>query len=174
MPNPPIFSRFTFLLLMLPCLFFSGCGVYSFTGTTLSPDLQTISVDNFYNNSAGPANLRQTMTEKLKEYYQQNSQLKIGQADGTADLQVGGTIVGYDLSPLAPREDGLAASNRLTIRVQVKFVNTKNDEESFDSPFSFYADFPQTQSLSAVENELINTILDQIVLDVFNKTVANW
>lgn len=172
------FYSIVILLIVSPLM---GCGVYSFTGTTLSPDIKNISVANFINNAGGgPANLSQLLTEKVKEYYQQNSTLKITDPDASADLQLEGTIVGYDVTPIAPtaptagQQTQLASLNRLTIRVQVRFTNTKNEEENFDTPFSFYADFPQERTLTQVENELINTIFDQIVFDIFNKSVANW
>jgi hypothetical protein len=162
------------LLIILSC---NGCGFvnYSFTGTTLRPDVKTISVTNFINNSGGgPANISQNFTERVKEYYQQNSTLKIYPANGTADLQLEGAITGYDVTPIAPTQGQFASLNRLTVRVQVKFINTKDETESFDAPFSFYADFPQERTLTAVENELLAVIFDQIVLDIFNKSVANW
>ena len=67
-----------------------------------------------------------------------------------------------------------AAVNRLQITIQVRFTNTKDDTKSFDQPFSFYKDFPQNQTLSQNESQLIPAILDQLVLDVFNKTAADW
>jgi hypothetical protein len=163
-----------FLFVILSC---TGCGVvnYSFTGVALSPDIQTISVSNFTNNSGGgPANITQNFTERVKEYFQQNSTLKIYQPDGTADLLLEGAITGYDVMPIAPTEGQFAALNRLTVRVQVKFTNTKDETQNFDSPFSFYADFDQSRTLTSVENELLTVIFDQIVLDIFNKSVANW
>lgn len=168
---------FAFVLLISVGL--SSCGVYSFSGVSIKPDIKTITIANFYNNAAGgPPNLTQTLTEKTKEYYQQNSTLKIANTDG--DLQLEGTIVGYDLTPEAPTasssadQPDQAALNRLTIRVKVKFVNTKDDTQNFEQEFSFFKNFPQDQSLSDVESTLIPQILDQIILDVFNKSVANW
>jgi transcription-repair coupling factor (superfamily II helicase) len=58
--------------------------------------------------------------------------------------------------------------------VKVKFTNAKNKEQNFDQGFSFYADFDQNKSLASVERDLIETISDQIILDIFNKSVANW
>jgi hypothetical protein len=164
------FLKNTFILAII--LFsYTSCGVvkYSFTGTTIRQDVKTISVANFINNSGGgPANITQNFTERVKEYYQQNSTLKIGPTDGTADLQLEGAITGYDLTPIAPTQGQFASLNRLTVRVQVKFTNTKDETENFDAPFSFYADFPQERTLTAVENELLTVIFDQIVLDIFN------
>jgi hypothetical protein len=173
-----LFSAFAPVLL---AFFLTSCGVYSFTGTTISSDIQNISVANFFNNSGGgPANLSQTLTESLKEYYQRNSTLKIASPDGNADLQLEGTIVGYEVTPIAPtsptndQQTPLASLNRLTVRVQVKFVNTKDETQSFDSVFSAYEDFPQERTLTQVENEKIPIIFERIVFDVFNKSVANW
>lgn len=172
--------RYTLCPLLL-AFTLTGCGIYSFTGTTLSPDIKNISVANFYNNSGGgPANLSQTLTESLKEYYQRNSTLKIAPPDGNADLQLEGSIVGYEVTPVAPtapatgQQTPLASLNRLTVRVQVKFVNTKDETQNFDTSFSAYEDFPQERTLTQVENEKIPIIFERIVFDVFNKSVANW
>ena len=63
----------------------------------------------------------------------------------------------------------------MTIRVQVDFTNTLNQEEDFGRSFSFYDDFnTQTSTLTLAEDELIDTIFDQIIFDIFNATVANW
>jgi hypothetical protein len=154
-------------------LLLQACGVYSFRGSTLSADLKTIQINNFSLNAAGgPANLSITFTEKLKEYYQRNTQLKL--SNSKPDLLLEGTVVGYDLSPQAPTSQDKAGLNRLTITVQVKFTNTKDEEKNFDQDFSFYADFEQTQTLSQVENKLIPIILDQIVLNIFNKSAGDW
>ena len=78
------------------------------------------------------------------------------------------------MEPLATQSNERAAFNRLKITVQADFINTKDKKQNYNSSFNFYADFPQNQSLSAVEDNLIKTIADQVVLDIFNKSVANW
>ena len=91
-----------------------------------------------------------------------------------------GTITQYALTPIAPTGSpggtGVerAAQTRLTIGIKVKFTNLKDKEQNFDQQFSFYADFDQSKSFATVERELIETISDQIILDIFNKSVANW
>ena len=150
-----------------------ACGAYSFKGSTLSADLKTIAISNFTLAAAGgPANLGNTITEKLKEYYQRNTQLKLKATN--PDLQLEGSVVGYDLTPQAPTSQDKAGLNRLTITIQVKFSNNKDEEKNFDQNFSFYADFNQNQTLSQVESKLIPIILDQIILDIFNKSAGDW
>ncbi|MBA4853265.1 LptE family protein [Emticicia sp. BO119] len=169
-----VLKRYLFLSLFLcASVMLDSCKIYSFTGTTLSSDLKTITIQNFVMNTAGgPANLTLNFTEKLKEYYQRNTSLKLKPNDG--DLFLEGSITGYELTPVAATASDKAALNRLTIRVEVRFVNTKNEDESFEKEFSFYQDFPQEQTLAQVEGSLVPKILDQLVLNIFNDTAAQW
>lgn len=162
---------------MLVGLLCTGCGIYSFTGASISPDTKTISIPTFLDRSSNsPPYLAQTFSEKTREYFLRNTSLSLMPRDG--DLNLEATISQYAISPIAPSGGAggveRAAQTRLTIGVRVKFTNTKNKEQNFDQTFSFFQDFAQNQSLSAVERELIETISDQIILDIFNKAVANW
>ena len=162
------------------CLALSGCGVYSFTGASISPDIKTISIDNIFNDTPdGPANLSQTFTEKMRDYFAQNTSLVLVQEEG--DLQFEGRIVRYATSPEAPtasrEEDGVdqSALTRLTITVQSSYYNTQDDTFNFDQSFSFFSTYDnQRFSLTDVEDQLIDEISEQIIIDIFNASVANW
>src|SRR5687768_11095102 len=97
-------------------LVFSGCGVYSFTGANISPDIKTVSIPNFQNQAnQGPANLSQVFSEQLRDYFQRNTSLT--QVRTNADLQFEGAIIGYEVVPAAIQRQGeqdIAALNRLT------------------------------------------------------------
>ena len=171
------------VLFFIIMLFAYGCGVYSFTGANISPDIKTISIQKFNDEIGnGPPNLSQLFTEKIRDYYQQNTSLSIVQNEG--ELQLEGSIVGYSITPMAPRASGsqnfedtdIAALQRLTITVRVTYVNTQDDSFDFDNKnFSFYADYdPEKQDFNSIEAQLVEEIYDAIVLDIFNATVANW
>ncbi|GAB4404960.1 MAG: hypothetical protein OHK0053_30650 [Microscillaceae bacterium] len=148
-----------------------GCGIYSFSGT--STDARTIFVDNFQNISGGgPPSLAQDFTEQLKEYYQRNSPLSL--ANEEAELIVRGQIKQYQVSPIAAGGDSRAAQNRLTIGIEVDFTDTRNEKANFTQTFTFYSDFAQELTLEQVEVEKIEEIFEQLILDIFNKTVADW
>lgn len=155
-----------------------SCGVYSFTGASTAAD--TIQVGDFFNNTdLAPANIGQTFTNSLKDYYQRNSSLSIVQDDG--QLRIEGTITEYAVRPMAPVASGnsqladAAALTRLTIGVKATYEDTLEPKNSFkDRSFSFYADFPNDQDLTAIQEQLERQIFDQILLDIFNATVANW
>jgi Lipopolysaccharide-assembly len=152
---------------------YTSCGIYSFSGTSLSPDIKSITVVNFTMATAGgPSNMALQFNEKMKEYYQRNTSLALLPSNG--DLQLEGNIAGYEVIPAAPTATDQAALNRLSITIQVKFTNNKDEEKNFDQSFTFFKDFPQNQTLSQVESRLIPQILDQLVQDIFNKTAGDW
>ncbi len=149
----------------------SSC--YSFKGASLDPKLQTIQVSNIRMETAGgPANLTLEINEKLKEYFQRNTSLKINNKN--PDLTIEGSIVGYELTPQAPTGDDKAGLNRITLRIQFRLTNRLDEDKNFEQEFSFYQDFPQSQTLTQVEKTLIPKLVDQIILDLFNKIAGDW
>jgi hypothetical protein len=149
----------------------SSC--YSFKGASLDPNLKTIQISNIRMETAGgPANLSLTINEKLKEYFQRNTSLKINNKN--PDLQIEGSIIGYELTPQAPTGDDKAGLNRLTLTIQFRLINRLDEDKNFEQEFSFYQDFPQNQTLPQVEKELIPKLVDQIILDLFNKIAGDW
>ena len=158
----------------------SGCGIYSFTGTNISPDIKTISIKNYINETGlGPSRIGQNFTEKLKEYFLQNTSLKLVKSDG--DLQLEGSITAYSLGPVGAQQGNSGAlvtqtgqQNRLSIKIKSKFTNTKDETINFEKDFTHYEDFSSSQSLSAVETEKVEIVLERIIFDTFNASVANW
>lgn len=168
-------NLYKYLYIPLSLIILSSCKIsYSFTSAKLSEDINTISIQNFYNNSgAGPSNLGDLFTEKLKDYYQQNTRdLSIVSENG--DIRLEGKITSYSVSPLSPQANEISALTRLTINVQTKFINTIDSLQNFNKRFSFYSDFTQEQNLSDVEDEKIDEIFEQIIQDIFNKTLEDW
>ncbi|MEM1405419.1 MAG: LptE family protein [Bacteroidota bacterium] len=159
-------------------LFLTGCGVYSFTGVAITAE--TISIQNFYNDAdGGPPDMAQTFTNQLTDYFQRNTNLTKVEEKG--ELQIEGVVSNYRLTPVAPTATGTddvgdaAALTRLTITVSVSYVNTTDENFSFENKtFSFFEDFDNDLNITTIEADLLNRIFDQIILDIFNATVANW
>lgn len=161
------------LLLLIITLATAGCGVYSFSGASISPEVKTFSVLFFPNRAqlVQPL-LSQAFTEKLKEKF--ISQTNLRQLDRSGDLQFEGYITDYKASPVAIQGTQTAALNRLTISVFVKFTNKVDPKQDFETNFSRYADYDSRKSLQEVEVGLIEEINRQLVDDIFNKSVSNW
>ena len=175
-------SRITHIvILFVAALVPASCGVsanYSMTGSTTNAE--TISIVEFYNNAdLGPANMGQTLSNDLKNYFIQNSNLRVIPEEG--QLQLEGEITDFRLTPIAPVASGdgnelaTASSTRLTITVKATYINTLDEKMSFkDKSFSFFKDFPSDINLSDVEEQYTRQIFERIINDIFNASVANW
>jgi hypothetical protein len=151
-----------------------SCGIYSFTGTSIQPDVKTITIPFFeYKALKVNPSLSNQLTEALQEKFRRFTRLELIEEEG--DLEVAGAVVGYDVRATAITATEQAAQNRLTVSVKVSFTNRKYPEESFpEKSFSAYADFDATQTLDAVEATLCDEIVEKLCEDIFNGTVANW
>lgn len=160
-------------LSILSLFLLSSCGFYSFTGASISPNVKTYSVKYFQNKAnTVNASLSNSFTEKLKDYF--STQTNLQQIDSDGDLSFEGDITSYTIKPIAIKANETARQNRLTIKIEVSFINKFDDKLSFNSSFSRYKDFPAEEDLSSVEDIYMEQICDEIVEDVFNKSVVNW
>lgn len=151
-----------------------SCGIYSFTGTSIQPDVKSITIGYFeYKALKVNPSLSNDLTEALRSQFRKMTSLE--QLDMDGDLEITGEISGYDVKPQAVTAGDVAAQNRLTVTVKCSFTNRKYPEDNFTTKsFSGYADYPSEQSLDAVESTLCAEIIDKIIEDIFNATVAQW
>lgn len=91
-----------------------------------------------------------------------------------ADLDLEGEITGYEIAPMAVKEDGYASQTKLTVTVRVRYSNRVKPAEDFEQTFSSHKEFDSSRLLSDVERELCTQITDEITDMIFNATVANW
>ncbi len=159
---------------MLAIPVFQACKVsYSFTGAAIDPSVKTFTVYYFPNRArlVNP-NLSQQFTEALQDRMMQQTSLTMKEDSG--DLEFEGQITGYETRPMNIQEGDLAAQNRLTVTVKVKYTNNKNHDDDWEKNFSSYVDYDSTNLLSDVEDELMEEILQQLIDDIFNASIANW
>ena len=146
---------------------------YSFSGTSIQPDVNTITINYFeYNAPKVNPSLSNDLTEALKTQFRKMTRLEQVEMDG--DLEIEGEVTGYDVKATAVTADEVAAQNRLTVTVKIKFTNRKYPEDDLEQNFSSYSDYDSTQSLDAVESTLCKEIVDKLIEDIFNATVAQW
>lgn len=163
-----------FAALAVTAVLVQSCGIYSFTGTSIQPDVTSITI-NYFEYQALKVNpsLSNSITEALQEKFIKLTKLELVDMDG--DLEITGAVSGYDVKATAVTANEQVAKNRLTVTVKISFMNRKYPEDDFqDKSFSAYADFDGTSSLDAVESQLCEEIIEQLCDDIFNATVANW
>jgi hypothetical protein len=171
-------GRFLLTSLLVSILVVTGCRInYSFTGASIAPDVKTVYIDYFPNRArvVNPT-LSNSFTEALKDKFVNETGLTLRNDQG--DLEFSGEITGYDIRPLSIQQStngrDVASQNRLTVTVKVKFVNNKDHDQDFNSTFSAYYDWDSTKNLSDVEDAAVSDITEQLVDDIFNRSVANW
>jgi hypothetical protein len=165
---------FSLHLLLIAFVFLQN-GCYSFRGVSIDPNTKTYSVTLFTNNTtAAPPTLAQQFTERLKDKIRNNSRLSLVNTEGS-DLAFSGQVVGYDVTALAPQPGQTAAYNQLRITINVELADNKNEKGSWKQSFTFQADFPGNAQLITFQDQLIKTITDKILEDIFNKAFTeNW
>ena len=91
------------------------------------------------------------------------------------DLQFEGEITGYKINPMTATAEQTAAQNRLTITVNVRFFNNKNEDDNFEKSFSHYYDYgANVQLVGSALDDAFDEIIERIAQDIFNASVAKW
>ena len=162
------------MALAVTALLVHSCGIYSFSGTSIQPDVKTVTINYFeYKALRVNPSLSNDLTEALKDKFRKMTRLEQVEMDG--DIEVTGTVTGYDVRAMAVTAEEVASQNRLTVTIKISFTNRKHPEDDFpDKSFSAYSDYDSTQSLDAVEATLCEEIIEKLCEDIFNATVANW
>ena len=160
-------------IIFASALLVASCGIYSFTGTSIQPDVKTITIPYVeYKALRVNPSLAGDLTEALKEKFRKLTRLE--QVDQDGDLELVVEVTGYDVKATAITANELAAQNRLTVNAKITFTNRKYPEDDVSQSFSAYEDFDATMSLDAVEAGLCESIIEKLVEDIFNATVAQW
>jgi hypothetical protein len=151
-----------------------SCGIYSFTGTNINPDVKSVQIDYFPNEAIlVEPSLSQTFTQQLRDLF--DTQTNLTSVSSGGDLQFEGEITGYKINPMTATAQQTAAQNRLTITVNVRFFNNKFEDDNFEKSFSHYYDFDaNSQLVGGILDDAFDEIIERIAQDIFNASVAKW
>ncbi len=163
------------IIALLSLLALSNCGTvsYSLSGASIPAAAKTVSVQYIPNNApiVNPQ-LSQNLTDALKDKFQSQTSLKL--INGTGDLDFEGEITGYSVRPVAIQGGDVAAKNRLTVTITMRYSNAIDPTYEFDKSFSRYEDYDSGENLKDKEEELTAIIIEQLIDDIFNNSVVNW
>jgi len=167
-------KKFSYTIIFLLIITTQSCGIYSFTGTNLHPDVKTVQIDYFPNNAIlVEPSLSQEFTIRFQDLFTTQTNLTLVKTGG--DLQFEGEITGYKINPMTATADQTAAQNRLTITVNVRFFNNKLEEDNFEKTFSHFHDYDANAQLTGgILDDAFNDIIERITQDIFNASVAKW
>jgi hypothetical protein len=163
------------LMVILPLLCVSCSISYQFSGaSTINYDkVKTISITDFpIKADYVYAPLATKFNEDLKDVFVRQTRLQTVKRN--PDLSIEGEITGYTQYNQAVRSDGYSSETKLTITVNVRYVNNTNHAEDFERQFSAFRVYDSSKLLTQVQDELIAQMTKEITDEIFNATVANW
>lgn len=152
-----------------------ACSVsYKFNGASIDyAKTKTIEIAEFPIRSSyvwGP--MGPMFNNALKDQYASHTRLQ--QVKRNGDLKIEGEITQYSQRNKSVSSEGYSAQTELSITVNVRFTNNVNHSEDFERQFTSSKSYDTTQSLSSVQEELVNQMVKDLVDQIFNATVANW
>lgn len=149
---------------------------YGFTSAVGGLDysvIKTISFDKFpIRSSYVWAPMEAMFYNKLVDEYSSKTKLKVQKRNGDLDLQ--GEIVEYSQTNKSVAADGFSAQTQLKITVNVRYTNNVDHKEDFEQRFSATTTYASKLSLASVQEELVQEMINDIVDQIINATVANW
>ncbi len=153
----------------------AACSIsYKFNGASIDyTKTKTIQISDFPIRSSyvwGP--MASIFNNKLKELYANNTRLI--QVKRNGDMKIEGEITQYTQRNKAVTSEGSSAQTELSMTVNVRFTNNANHKDDFERQFSATSSYGNTQSLTAVQEELVTQMVKEITDQIFNATVANW
>lgn len=162
-------------LLLLSVIVLTACSVsYKFNGASIDyTKTKTIQIVDFpirSNYVWGP--MGPMFNNALKDEYANHT--KLIQVKRNGDLKLEGEITQYSQRNKAVSSEGHSNMTELSITVNVRFTNNANHNEDFERQFTSSKSYETTLSLNSVQEQLVRQMVEDLVDQIFNATVANW
>ena len=153
----------------------AACSVsYKFNGASINySKTKTIQIADFPIRSSyvwGP--MGPIFNNQLKDMFANHTRLIQVRRNG--DLKIEGEITQYTQRNKGVSSQGYSAQTELSMTVNVRFTNNTNHKEDFERQFTATKSYETTQSLNAVQEELVTQMVKELTDQIFNATVANW
>ena len=153
-----------------------GCSSYSFTGSTLPPHVETISVPVFEDQTlSGIPNLSDSITELLIDRFVNQTRLRLVADLTDSDTILSGVVLQYRNQPAAVSGDEQATVNRVNITVSARFEDREKGRDRVpERSFTAFGEYDPVADGIDGETEAANAALRQIADDVFTAATSNW
>jgi len=159
------------LCLLLP----TACSVsYKFNASSIDySKTKTIQIADFpIRSNYIWAPMGPMFNNELKSQFTDHTKLQLVRRNG--DLKLEGEITRYDQRNKGVSSDGHSSMVELSMTVNCRFTNNVNHDEDFEQQFTATSSYESTQSLSSVQDALVEEMVKNICEQIFNQAVANW
>lgn len=170
-------TNFTIMALAIACIIIPAACTISYGFTSIGGldynKVKTVSFDKFPIRSTYVwAPMEAMFYNSLVSEFSSKTKLKVQKRNGDLDLQ--GEIVEYSQTNKSVAADGYSAQTQLKLTVNVRYTNNTKHEDDFEQRFSATTVYDSSQSLASVQEDLVQEMIDDIIDQILNATVANW
>lgn len=160
------------LLVLLSFLFLNGCGIYTFSGSTLPSHLKTIDIPLFVNNSDKPG-VAESLTEMLNNRVRSDKLLK--PVSSGSDATISGRVTYYRDQPYDYTSEGLRSvdveSYEVKISVEIEFVDNVKDDIIYKGTITENGIYDFKNETEDIGRErAIQKIIDQVM----QNSIQSW
>lgn len=169
------FSKLIVLSGMSLMLIIPACMNYSFTGTSIPGDVESIYIPFFPDNSqSGLGDLSDRLNNALVNRFVNQSRLSLENERESADSWMEGTIQSYQNRPFSVGGDEQANLNEIQIVVRATFQFANNEQSEYSKTFTGSSTYNVLENPVDGELEAAEEALQQIANNAFNDAVSNW
>lgn len=166
--------RTFFFLLSLPFLL-SGCFRYSFTGTSIPEDVNSVYIPFFADQSdSGISDLSDRLNQALVDRFINQTRLQLANSQGSADAVLEGSISSYRNEAFSITGNNQTTQNEVTINVRATFRYTDKEQAEWSSSFNGSATYDTNENPIEGESNAADEALSQIANNMFNDAVSGW
>lgn len=157
-----------FVLLLVP-----GCAWYSFTGASIPEHLNTVAIPLVEDNTVSTVTgLDDEMTRLLVDRFVRQTRLNLETDEQAADALLRVVINRYTNQPTSVSGQEQATRNRVTVAVQVTYVDQTTGTDLVSRSFSAFEEYDPFDP--SQEETAAFAALEKIADDVFTAATSNW
>lgn len=163
------------LAVLLIAFALSGCFRYSFTGTSIPDDVNSVYIPFFADQSSGGiGNLSDQLNTALVDRFINQTRLQLSNSRAAADAVLEGAIVSYANEPFSVTGEGQSSLNEVSISVRAKFQYTDKEQAEWSSTFRGSDTYDTNENPIEGETTAAGEALNQIADNMFNDAVSGW
>lgn len=164
----PLIASFLLCITLL----ITGCYSFKDIGQILK-EVKTFRV-TYIENKARYINpqLSPQLSDRLRQKIMGQTRLAGVQTED-AHYDIGGQVTGYTFSTTGISQQQ-AATQRLTVTIHINFKNNLDPSKNFEADVSRNFDYSAGLTITQAEQQLNETIIKQMVDEIFNRIFSNW
>jgi hypothetical protein len=157
----------------LVMLLVPGCAWYSFTGASIPEHLNTVAIPLVEDNTVSTVTgLDDEMTRLLVDRFVRQTRLNLETDEQAADALLRVVINRYTNQPTSVSGQEQATRNRVTLAVQVTYVDQTTGTDLVSRSFSAFEEYDPFDP--SQEETAAFAALEKIADDVFTAATSNW